>query len=193
MSLKSDKWIAKMSLEHDMIVPFVDKQIRNGVISYGLSSTGYDIRIGTTFMYLKRGNSVFDPKNQTDFDWDTVKSESPIVMHPNDYVLGYSMEYFNLPEDTMVLVTGKSTYARSGLIVNFTPGEPGWSGQWTIELSNPTHRPIKVYPGEGIAQCVFFQSDEMPHLPYNKKRGKYMMQTGITLAKIERHGNSESV
>lgn len=185
MALRNDAWIKQMVEKRNMIEPFVEAQVRNGVISYGLSATGYDIRIGETFMFLKRGKTVFDPKHQTAYDWETVESSNPVILHPNDYVLGYSVEYFRLPEDVMVLVTGKSTYARSGLIVNFTPGEPGWEGQWTIELSNPTHRPIKVYPMEGIAQCIFLQSDTLPIMPYNKKQGKYMHQTGITLARTE--------
>lgn len=185
MSIKNDKWISKMSQEHNMISPFVDHQERQNVISYGLSSLGYDLRLGTTFYYLKEGNKIFDPKAQTQYDWDVVQSEFPIVLKPNDYVLSYSYETFSLPEDILVLVIGKSTYARSGLIVNVTPGEPGWTGQWTLELSNPTKRPIKIYPHEGIAQCLFFQSDEISEIPYNKKSGKYMNQSGVTMARID--------
>lgn len=185
MALRNDAWIEQMAMNHDMIRPFINHQVRNGVISYGLSSTGYDIRLGSRFLYLKRGQSVFDPKIQNQYDWDVIESHNPIILQPNDYVLGHSIEYFKLPEDTMVLVTGKSTYARSGLIVNFTPGEPGWEGEWTIELSNPTHRSVKVYPNEGIAQCIFLQANDVASIPYNKKQGKYMHQSGVTIAKIE--------
>lgn len=175
-----------MAESKNMITPFVDHQERSGVISYGLSSAGYDIRLGTTFYHLKSGNSVFDPKSQTEYDWSVMKSEYPVILYPNDYVLSHSIETFNIPEDVLVLVIGKSTYARSGLIVNVTPGEPGWSGQWTLEFSNPTKRPIKIYPHEGIAQCLFFQSDEISDVPYNKKMGKYMNQTNVTIARVDK-------
>jgi len=186
MAIKNDKWISRMAHEHNMITPFVDHQERHGVISYGLSSAGYDLRLGTTFYHLKESNQLFDPKQQTKNDWNVSESTYPVILFPNDYVLSYSVETFNIPEDILVLVIGKSTYARSGLIVNVTPGEPGWSGQWTLELSNPTKRPIQVYPNEGIAQCLFFQSDETTDMPYNKKGGKYMNQSGVTIARIDK-------
>lgn len=186
MTIKNDAWIAKMATEQNMISPFVNQQIRDGVISYGLSSLGYDLRLGTKFYRLKEGQKVFDPKNQDNYDWDIIDSIYPFVMYPNDYVLSYSIEKFAIPEDVLVLVIGKSTYARSGLLVNVTPGEPGWIGQWTLEISNPTKRPIKIYPNEGIAQCLFFQSDSPAQMPYNKKSGKYMHQSEVTLARIEK-------
>jgi dCTP deaminase len=186
MTIKNDKWIAEQSYLNKMINPFVNHQVRDGVISYGLSGLGYDLRLGSKFYVLKQGNALFDPKNQSDFDWDVITTEYPFIVHPNDYILSYSIETFSIPEDVLVLVIGKSTYARSGLLVNVTPGEPGWTGQWTLELSNPTKRPIKIYPNEGIAQCLFFQSDEVAQMPYNKKNGKYMNQSGVTLAKIDK-------
>ena len=134
---------------------------------------------------MKDGHKIFDPKQQEAYDWDVIDSVYPLILYPNDYVLSYSIETFSIPEDVLVLVIGKSTYARSGLLVNVTPGEPGWVGQWTLEISNPTKRPIKIYPNEGIAQCLFFQSDAPAQMPYNKKNGKYMHQSGVTLARIE--------
>ena len=129
MAIKNDAWITKMALEHNMIQPFVDRQVRGGVISYGVSSLGYDLRLGTKFYRLKDGYGVFDPKNQNEYDWDVIDSVYPLILNPNDYILSYSIETFAIPEDILVLVIGKSTYARSGLIVNVTPGEPGWVGQ----------------------------------------------------------------
>lgn len=188
MSIKNDKWIAEQAYLHNMIHPFVNTQVRENVISYGLSGLGYDLRLGTKFYFLKNTLGVFDPKHPSESEWDVFTSNEPIVLQPNDYVLSHSIETFKLPEDVLVIVIGKSTYARSGLIVNVTPGEPGWEGQWTLEFSNPTKRPIKVYPNEGIAQCVFFQSEEPAEMPYNKKNGKYMHQSGVTIARIDKKG-----
>ena len=187
MSLQIDSWIRKMALEHNMITPFLSKSYEDGVISYGLSSSGYDIRLGSTFYRLKQGYKIVDPKNSDELDWDVIDTSLPYIIHPNDYVLGHSVETFNIPDDTMVLVIGKSTYARVGLIVNVTPGEPGWSGQWTLEFSNPTKRPIKLYPNEGIAQCVFFQSSSACDISYKSKNGKYQHQTGVTISKVKQN------
>ena len=187
MAIKVDKWIKEMSENQQMkmISPFVDKTVEQNVISYGLSSAGYDIRLGTTFLRLKQGNKVVDPKQNDEQDWDVIETSYPYIIHPQDYVLGCSVETFRIPDDTMVLVIGKSTYARSGLMINVTPGEPGWEGQWTLEFSNPTRRPIKLYPNEGIAQCMFFQSNENCDISYKSKNGKYQSQTGVTLARIK--------
>lgn len=185
MALQVDSWIRKMAIDRNMISPFVDKTVEDGVISYGLSSSGYDVRLGTIFYRLKQGNTIIDPKYNNEYDWDVVVTNSPFILHPNEYVLGHSIETFSLPDDVMVLVVGKSTYARVGLLVNVTPGEPGWTGQWTLEFSNPTKRPIKLYPNEGIAQCIFFKSEQLCDVSYAAKKGKYQMQSGVTLSRVK--------
>lgn len=185
MTLQVDSWIYKMATEHNMISPFISKTNEDGVISYGLSSAGYDVRLGSTFYRLKQGNKIIDPKANDEFDWDVIETNSPFILHPNEYVLGHSIETFTLPNDVMVLVVGKSTYARVGLLVNVTPGEPGWSGQWTLEFSNPTRRPIKLYPNEGVAQCLFYKSDRPCDVSYADKKGKYQLQSGVTLSKVK--------
>jgi len=188
MSVKNDAWIRKMAAEREMISPFVPHQVRdNGVISYGVTSFGYDMRIAKSFkQYVSHPTAVINPKrmNPSIFKSTIVKEGDVYQIPPYSYVLGHSVEYFRIPENILVLVIGKSTYARAGLIVNVTPGEPGWIGQWTIELSNPTPLPIEIYPNEGIAQCVFFEGD-VPEETYASKKGKYMMQEGITLPSVE--------
>jgi dCTP deaminase len=177
-----------MSTNHQMISPFEPYQVReNGVISYGTSSFGYDMRIGSKFKIFRQTiGKLIRPKkiDQSVFHTTTVSDGQTIMLPPNSYVLGYSVETFRIPDNILVLVIGKSTYARAGLIVNVTPGEPGWQGQWTIEIANATPLPIEIYPNEGIAQCVFYEG-ERPEVTYMDKNGKYQNQTGITLPLVE--------
>lgn len=184
MSVKPDHWIRTMAREHDMIEPFVDTQVREDVISYGLSSYGYDIRIADEFLIFTPNpyNTVVDPKAIDTRAFTEFKGEVCIIP-PNSYVLGRSVEYFRIPGNIICLVVGKSTYARSGIIVNVTPGEPGWEGHWTIEISNATPLPAKIYANEGIAQVVFYEGDT-PEVSYADKAGKYQKQRGITLPRL---------
>ncbi len=184
MGLKPDHWIRKMALEHRMIEPFVDGQVRNGVISYGVSSYGYDIRIADEFkIFTNIFNSVVDPKNfdsqsMVDFKGDVC------VIPPNSFVLSKTLEYFRIPRTVLAVCLGKSTYARCGLIVNTTPFEPGWEGFVTLEISNTTPLPAKIYANEGIAQVLFFEADEECEISYADKKGKYQGQQSIVLPKI---------
>ncbi len=184
MAIKPDKWIKKMALEEKMIDPFVESQVRENVISYGLSSYGYDVRIADEYKIFTNLNSTivdpkhFDPKSFVDF-----KGEVCIVP-PNSFALGRTIEYFRIPRKTMTICVGKSTYARCGIITNVTPLEPGWEGYITLEVSNTTPLPAKIYSGEGIAQILFFESDEECLTSYADKKGKYQGQTGVTLPKI---------
>jgi dCTP deaminase len=188
MSVKNDAWIRQMAVEQNMISPFEPYQVRKkGVISYGTSSFGYDMRIGNEFkIFTPKSNKPINPKriNSEIFNNVVVEDSSPVTIPAFSYALGFSVETFSIPDDVIVLVIGKSTYARAGLIVNVTPGEPGWKGQWTIELLNATPLPMYVFPNEGIAQCVFFQG-ERPEITYADKIGKYMNQIKITLPKVE--------
>ena len=186
MTIKADRWIRRMAEEHGMIEPFVDKQKREGIISYGLSSYGYDMRVSDEFKIFSTSpyNTVVDPKSIDERIVQRFKGDVCIIP-PNSYALCHSLEYFRSPKDVLVLVIGKSTYARAGIIVNVTPGEPGWEGQWTIEISNSTPLPAKIYANEGIAQCLFFQSDEDCETSYRDKSGKYMGQRGIVLPRVE--------
>ncbi len=184
MAIKPDKWIKKMALEEKMIDPFVESQVRENVISYGLSSYGYDVRIADEYKIFTNLNSTivdpkhFDPKSFVDF-----KGEVCIVP-PNSFALGRTIEYFRIPRKTMTICVGKSTYARCGIITNVTPLEPCWEGYITLEVSNTTPLPAKIYSGEGIAQILFFESDEECLISYADKKGKYQGQTGVTLPKI---------
>ena len=184
MSVKPDKWIRRMSLEHKMIEPFTDRQVRQGVISYGVSSYGYDIRVADEFQIFTNVNStIVDPKN---FDPSSfVDMETDIcIVPPNSFALARSVEYFRIPREVLTICVGKSTYARCGIIVNVTPFEPEWEGHVTIEISNTTPLPAKIYANEGIAQVLFFQSDEPCAKSYKDKKGKYQAQRGVTLPKI---------
>jgi len=173
-----------MAHEHRMIEPFVDKQVRNGVISYGVSSYGYDIRIGNTFkIFTNVFNSVvdpkdFDPKSMVDFVGDVC------IIPPNSFVLAQTVEYFRIPRNVLTICVGKSTYARCGLIVNVTPFEPEWEGFVTLEISNTTPLPAKIYANEGIAQVLFFEADEVCEVSYADKKGKYQGQQSIVLPKL---------
>jgi dCTP deaminase len=170
-----------MALEHKMIEPFEDRQVRDGVVSYGLSSYGYDIRVADEFKVFTNINStVVDPKNFDSRSFVDLKTEICIIP-PNSFALAKTVEYFRIPRDVLTICVGKSTYARCGLIVNVTPFEPEWEGYVTLEISNTTPLPARVYANEGIAQVLFFQSDEMCEVSYADKKGKYQKQQGLTL------------
>src|SRR6266496_1222060 len=184
--LKSDRWIRKMSQEHDMINPFSEKQVREGVISYGLSSYGYDLRVADEFKIFTNVNStIVDPKHFDEKSFVTINSDVCIVP-PNSFALARSVEYFKIPRTVLTLCVGKSTYARCGIIVNVTPFEPEWEGFVTLEISNTTPLPAKIYANEGIAQVLFFTADEGDEceVSYEDKKGKYQAQRGITLPKL---------
>jgi dCTP deaminase len=184
MPIKSDRWIRQMALEHAMIDPFVDDQVRAGVVSFGLSSYGYDIRVADEFKVFTNINStVIDPKSFDPRSFVDIKSDVCIVP-PNSFALGRTIEYFRIPRDILTVCLGKSTYARCGIIVNVTPFEPEWEGYVTLEISNTTPLPAKIYANEGIAQVLFLQSDEPCERSYADKKGKYLKQTGVTLPKI---------
>ena len=183
-SIKADRWIKKMALEHGMIEPFEDRQVRNGVISYGLSSYGYDIRVADEFKVFTNINStVVDPKNFDARSFVDVKADVCIIP-PNSFALAKTVEYFRIPRNVLTVCVGKSTYARCGLIVNVTPFEPEWEGFVTLEISNTTPLPAKVYANEGISQVLFFESDEECEVSYADKAGKYQKQQGLTLPRL---------
>jgi dCTP deaminase len=184
MSLKSDRWIRKMAQEAQMINPFSEKQVREGVISFGLSSYGYDLRVADEFKIFTNVNStVVDPKNFDERSFVTVRAEC-ITIPPNSFALARSVEYFKIPRDVLTICVGKSTYARCGIIVNVTPFEPEWEGFVTLEISNTTPLPARVYANEGLCQILFFQSDEVCEVSYADRKGKYQAQTGIVLPKL---------
>ena len=183
-SIKADRWIKRMALEHKMIEPFEDRQVRAGVISYGLSSYGYDIRVADEFKIFTNINStVVDPKSFDARNFVDLTAEVCIIP-PNSFALAKTVEYFRIPRDVLTVCVGKSTYARCGLIVNVTPFEPEWEGYVTLEISNTTPLPAKVYANEGIAQVLFFQSDEPCDVSYADKKGKYQKQQGLTLPRL---------
>ena len=182
--LKSDRWIRKMSKEHDMINPFSEKQVREGVISYGLSSYGYDLRVADEFKIFTNVNStIVDPKHFDEKSFVTVQTDICLIP-PNSFALARSVEYFKIPRDVLAICLGKSTYARCGIIVNVTPFEPEWEGFVTLEISNTTPLPAKIYANEGLCQILFLQSDEPCQVSYKDKAGKYQKQTGIVLPKL---------
>ncbi len=184
MSIKSDKWIKRMAKEHQMIVPFEERQVREGVISYGLSSYGYDIRVANEFKIFTNVNStIVDPKNFDEQSFVDFKGEVCIIP-PNSFALARTVEYFKIPRNVLTICLGKSTFARCGIIVNVTPFEPEWEGFATLEISNTTPLPAKIYANEGIAQVVFFESDEPCEVSYADKKGKYQAQRDITLPRI---------
>jgi dCTP deaminase len=184
MAIKSDRWIRDMCVKHQMITPFEDEQVRTGVISYGISSYGYDLRIADEFKIFTNVNStIVDPKrvdagSMVDFKGDVA------LVPPNSFALGRSVEYFRIPRNVLCVCVGKSTYARCGIITNVTPFEPEWEGYVTLEISNTTPLPAKIYANEGIAQVLFFESDEPCQISYKDRAGKYQKQTGITLPKL---------
>jgi dCTP deaminase len=184
MSIKSDRWIREQALQHGMIEPFVEKQVRAGVISYGVSSYGYDIRIADEFkIFTNVMSSVVDPKSMDPASM--VDFKGPVcIIPPNSFALGRTVEYFRIPRNVLTICVGKSTYARCGIITNVTPFEPEWEGFVTLEISNTTPLPAKIYANEGIAQVLFFESDEPCETSYKDKAGKYQAQQGITLPRM---------
>ena len=185
MGIKPDHWIKKMSLEHNMIEPFVEKQTTDGAISYGVSSYGYDIRVSNEFkVFTDVYNTVVDPKSFDEKSFVTIIDDECIIP-PNSFALARTVEYFRIPRSTVTVCVGKSTYARCGIIVNVTPFEPEWEGHVTLEISNTTPLPAKIYANEGIAQVLFFEGDEECDISYADKKGKYQNQTGITLPRMK--------
>ena len=185
MSIKSDRWIARMAREHGMIEPFVEGQVREGVISYGVSSYGYDIRVADDFKVFTNINStLIDPKHFDPRSFVDVRSDICIIP-PNSFALARTVEYFRIPRNVLTVCVGKSTYARCGIIVNVTPFEPEWEGTATLEISNTTPLPAKIYANDGIAQVLFFESDEACTISYGDKKGKYQAQREVTLPRID--------
>lgn len=184
MSVRPDRWIRKMAQEHGMIEPFENSQVREGVISYGVSSYGYDIRVADDFRIFTNVNSTtVDPKHFDDRSF--VEFRGPVcIIPPNSFALGKSVEYFRIPRNVLTLCVGKSTYARCGIIVNVTPFEPEWEGFVTLEISNTTPLPAKIYANEGLCQVIFFESDDDCETSYKDKKGKYQSQQGIVLPRL---------
>ena len=184
MGLKSDQWIRKMAREQKMIEPFVDRQVREGVISYGVSSYGYDVRVADEFkIFTNVFSTIVDPKafdtnSMVDFKGDVC------IIPPNSFALAKTVEYFRIPRGVLTICVGKSTYARCGIIVNVTPFEPEWEGYVTLEISNTTPLPAKIYANEGLAQVLFLEGDEMCEISYADKKGKYQNQQGILLPRV---------
>ena len=188
MSIKSDKWIKKMSNDNSMIDPFSEDQIKidengNRLISYGVSSYGYDVRCSNEFkVFTNIHSAIVDPKSFDEKSFVDITSDI-CVIPPNSFALARTIEYFKIPRNVLTICLGKSTYARCGIIVNVTPLEPEWEGHVTLEFSNTTNLPAKIYAGEGVAQMLFFESDEECDVSYKDRGGKYQGQTGVTLPK----------
>ncbi|MBU4312975.1 MAG: dCTP deaminase [Candidatus Omnitrophica bacterium] len=183
MSIRPDTWIKRMALENEMIKPFEPDQIKQGNISYGLSSYGYDIRIADEFKIFRGSrDTVLDPKNMNPDLFEDFQGESCIIP-ANSYILARSLEYFKIPRNVLVLCTGKSTYARTGVVVNVTPLEPAWEGYITMAISNTSNCPVRLYANEGIAQIVFFESSDACQISYADRKGSYQAQKTITLPK----------
>ena len=184
MGLKPDTWIRKMAVEQHMIEPFIENQVREGVVSYGLSSYGYDIRVADEFKIFTNVYSAlvdpknFDPRSMIDFQGEVC------IIPPNSFALARTVEYFRIPRSTLTICVGKSTYARCGIIVNVTPFEPEWEGYVTLEISNTTPLPAKIYANEGIAQVIFFEGDEVCEVSYADRKGKYQKQQTILLPRL---------
>jgi dCTP deaminase len=184
MSIKPDHWIREMATENGMIEPFVDNQVRDGAISFGVSSYGYDIRVTDEFkIFTNVYSAIVDPKkfdrrSMVDFKGDVC------IIPPNSFALARTVEYFRIPRNVLTVCVGKSTYARCGIIVNVTPFEPEWEGFVTLEISNTTPLPAKIYANEGIAQVLFFEADEECDISYADKKGKYQKQDGIILPRL---------
>ncbi|MBD0319960.1 MAG: dCTP deaminase [Gemmatimonadetes bacterium] len=184
MTLKSDRWIREMAREHGMIAPFEDAQVRKGTISYGVSSYGYDMRVAREFKIFTNVNSaIVDPKAFDDKSFVPIEGDVCIVP-PNSFALARSVEYFKIPRNVLTLCVGKSTYARCGIITNVTPFEPEWEGFVTLEISNTTPLPARIYANEGIAQVIFFESDEPCEVSYADRKGKYQGQVGVTVPRL---------
>jgi len=184
MPILSDRWIREMATSKGMIEPFVERQAREGVISYGLSSYGYDARVGREFkIFTNVDSAVVDPKAFSPQSF--VDRETDIcIVPPNSFALASTIEYFRVPRDVLVVCLGKSTYARCGIIVNVTPLEPEWEGHVTIEISNTTPLPARIYAGEGICQFLFFKGEQPCETSYADRKGKYMRQRGVTLPRL---------
>lgn len=184
MGIKSDRWIRQMALEQGMIAPFAAEQVRDGVISYGVSSYGYDIRVADEFKIFTNVYSAivdpkhFDPQSMVDFKGEVC------IIPPNSFALARTVEYFRIPRSILTICVGKSTYARCGIIVNVTPFEPEWEGYVTLEISNTTPLPAKIYANEGIAQVLFFDGDEVCQTSYADRKGKYQKQQSILLPRL---------
>ena len=189
MSIKSDKWITEMSDQYGMIQPFSENQIRldeqgNKLISYGVSSYGYDVRCSNEFkVFTNIHSAIVDPKSFDEKSFVDIESDV-CVIPPNSFALARTVEYFKIPRNVLTICLGKSTYARCGIIVNVTPLEPGWEGYVTLEFSNTTPLPAKIYANEGVAQFIFLKGNEKPEVTYADRNGKYMGQTGVTLPKV---------
>jgi dCTP deaminase len=184
MPILSDRWIREMATTHGMIEPFVERQTREGVISYGLSSYGYDARVGREFkIFTNVDSAIVDPKafsSQSFVDRET----DVCIVPPNSFALATTIEYFRVPRDVLVVCLGKSTYARCGIIVNVTPLEPEWEGHVTIEISNTTPLPARIYANEGVCQFLFFKGEQPCEVSYADRKGKYMRQLGVTLPRL---------
>ena len=184
MTIMSDNWIKKMALEHDMIDPFIDGQKKDGTISYGVSSYGYDARVSNEFKVFTNVDSVIvDPKNFNEKGF-VDRTGDECINPPNSFALARTVEYFKIPKDVLVICLGKSTYARCGIIVNVTPLEPEWEGHVTLEFSNTTPLPAKIYANEGACQFLFYKGEAPPAVTYKDRKGKYMKQEGVTLPKL---------
>ena len=184
MSIMSDKWIREMARNEGMIEPFVDEQSKKGVISYGLSSYGYDARVSQEFkIFTNVDSAIVDPKNFSDKGF-VDRPGKTCVIPPNSFALARTVEYFRIPSNVLVICLGKSTYARCGIIVNVTPLEPGWEGHVTLEFSNTTPLPAKIYANEGACQFLFLEGNEPCETTYADRKGKYMGQKGVTLPKL---------
>lgn len=184
MGLKPDHWIEEQALKHKMIEPFESSQVRSGVISYGVSSYGYDIRVADEFkIFTNIHSAIVDPKNFDEKSMIDFKGKECIIP-PNSFALARTIEYFRIPRSVLTICLGKSTYARCGIIVNVTPFEPEWEGYVTLEISNTTPLPAKIYANEGIAQVLFFEGDEECRVSYADKKGKYQKQQDIVLPKL---------
>ena len=185
MSVLSDKAIRKLVMEKNMISPFENRQVREGKISYGLSSFGYDARVGDEFkIFYNVESSIVDPKKFSSNNFITKKTLDYIIIPPNSFALATTIEKFKIPRDVMCIVVGKSTYARCGIIVNVTPIESEFEGTVTLEFSNTTPLPAKIYANEGVAQFLFLKGNEEPEVSYADRKGKYMGQSGVTLPKV---------
>jgi dCTP deaminase len=184
MSIQSDGWIREQAIERKMIEPFCEEQVADGVISYGLSSYGYDLRVSDEFKVFTNVNSaIIDPKAFDERSFVSVRAES-VIIPPNSFALSRSVEYFRIPRDVLTICVGKSTYARCGILVNVTPLEPEWEGHVTLEISNTTPLPARIYANEGLCQVLFFRSDRPCEVSYADRNGKYQRQRGIVLPKL---------
>ncbi|OGU18039.1 MAG: dCTP deaminase [Gemmatimonadetes bacterium RIFCSPLOWO2_12_FULL_68_9] len=186
MAIKSDRWIRRMAQQHRMIEPFETSQVRNGVISFGVSSYGYDMRVAREFrIFTNVHSALVDPKKFDERSFVEYQGDTCIIP-PNSFALSRSVEYFRIPRNVLTICVGKSTYARCGIITNVTPFEPEWEGFVTLEISNTTPLPARIYANEGIAQVLFFEADpdDECEISYKDKQGKYQAQQGVTLPKI---------